>query len=235
MKNFVGYILLVTSFLMSKQSLGQCKTYQLDAKTKDTINCTDYQGLKQGRWGVRVTDNHGEPGYQEEGVYKDGKKEGLWIRYNLMGDVIAEENYKWGYKNGICRYYNLAGLVREESWRAINPKNPYDTVRVYHLDNPDKYDLKIMKIDASTVRQGTWTYYNPESGTIIKTEEYVINQLVPDKKSNNNIDSSTVLNHNNPNDSLSVASKNKPPEVLEYEKKNQKKKIKVRDGATGVD
>jgi hypothetical protein len=232
MKSAVGNILLVVAILISKQSLGQCKTYQLDAKTKDTINCTDFNGLKQGRWGVRVVENHGEPGYQEEGVYKDGKKEGLWIRYNLMGDVMAEENYKWGYKNGVCRYYNLAGLEREENWRAIDPKNPYDTVRVYHLDNPDKYDLKIVKVDASTVREGTWTYYNPERGTIIKTEEYVINQLITNKKQNSNKD---TLAANNPTDSLSAANKKKPPEVLEYEKKHQKKKIKVRDGATGVD
>ena len=231
MKCSVGYIVLGTIFF-SLQSFGQCKTYQLDAK-KDTINCTDFQDMKQGKWVTRVVNNHGEPGYQEEGYYKDNKKEGEWTRYNLMGDVIAQENYKWGNKDGVCRYYNLMGLIREESWRAIDPLNPYDTVRVYHLDNPDKYDLKIMKVESSTVRHGTWTYYNPERGTIEKTEEYVIDQLVSNKKPSVILADST---EQNPADSISQSNKNKPPEVLEYEKKNSnKKKIKVRDGATGVD
>ncbi len=225
-------ILIFALIFFSQQSFSQCKTYQLDAK-HDTINCTDLENLKQGKWVTRVVNNHGEPGYQEEGFYKNGKKEGAWITYNLMGDVIAEENYKWGNKDGICRYYNLIGLVREESWKAIDPLHPYDTVRVYHLDNPDKYDLRLMKVESSTVKHGTWTYYDPERGTITKTEEYVIDQLIPEKKSKIVLGDSSGTSHS-ASDSISQANKNKPPEVLEYERKNQKKKIKVRDGATGV-
>jgi len=233
MKCGARYLIFI-SILFAQKSFAQCKTYQLDAK-HDTINCTDLQNLKQGNWVTRVLNNHGEPGYQEEGLYKDGRKEGAWTTYNLMGDVIAEENYKWGNKNGTCRYYNLIGLVREESWKAIDPLNPYDTVRVYHLDNPDKYDLKVMKVESSTVKHGTWTYYDPERGAITKTEEYVINQLITNKKPNSVLNDSLSTTSKNSADSLSQANKNKPAEVLQYEKKNSKKKIKVRDGATGVD
>jgi hypothetical protein len=233
MKCSAGFYVLIAIFL-SYQSFGQCKTYQLDAK-RDTINCTDFQDIKQGKWVTRVVNNHGEPGYQEEGLYKDGKKEGGWTTYNLMGDTIAQENYKWGNKNGVCRYYNLMGLVREESWKAIDPLNPYDTVRAYHLDNPDKYDLKIVKVESSTVKHGTWTYYDPERGTITKIEEYVIGQLIPGNKSNVPTSNTSDSLQQNPTDSVSQANKNKPAEVLQYEKKNSnKKKIKVRDGATGV-
>jgi len=233
MKCCAGYLILIAAFF-TKQSFSQCKTYTLDSK-HDTINCTDFQNLKQGNWFIRVENNHGEPGFQEGGYYKNDKKEGAWTRYNLMGDIIAEENYKWGNKDGICRYYNLMGLIREESWRAIDPLNPYDTVRAYHLDNPDKYDLKIVKVESSTVKHGTWTYYDPQRETITKTEEYVIDQLVSNKKSTLNLNDSLSLAQKNPTDSISLHNKNKPPEVLEYEKKNSnKKKIKVRDGATGV-
>ncbi|MEO8710738.1 MAG: hypothetical protein ABI405_01380, partial [Parafilimonas sp.] len=121
------HFLMFVSMLVVQQSFCQCKTYKLDAKG-DTINCTDLQNLKQGKWVIRKETNYGEPGYQEQGRYVDDKKQGAWTRYNLMGDVIAEENYKWGNKDGICRYYNLIGLIREESWRAIDPLNPYDTV-----------------------------------------------------------------------------------------------------------
>jgi len=217
-------------------AFSQCKTYKLDAK-HDTLNCTDFQDLKQGKWFVRVEKNYGEPGYQEEGAYKDGKKEGPWTTYNLMGDVLAEEDYKWGYKNGVCRYYSLMGLVREESWKAIDPLNPYDTVRVYDLNVPDRYDLKIVKVESSTVKHGTWNYYNPERQTIVKTEEYVLDQLVNNKKTPMQVYMDSVAAaQKKPADSLSIANKGKPPEVLQYEKKNSnKKKIKVRDGATGVD
>ena len=215
----------------------QCKTYKLDAK-HDTLNCTDFQDLKQGKWFVRVENNHGEPGYQEQGVYKNGKKQGPWTTFNLMGDVIAEENYKWGFKDGVCRYYNLLGLLREESWRAIDPANPYDTVRVYDLNTPDKYDLKIVKVESSSVKHGIWNYYDPERQTITKTEEYVIDQLVTNKKKTplQLYTDSLATAQRKPTDSLSASSKNKPAEVLQWEKKNaNKKKIKVRDGATGVD
>jgi len=231
MKCSAGFLFFILMFFISPL-FSQCKTYQLDAK-HDTINCTDLQNHKQGYWYTKVVNNHGEPGYQESGFYKDDKKEGAWMRYNLMGDIIAQENYKWGNKDGICRYYNLIGIIREESWRAIDPVNPYDTVRVYHLDNPDKYDLKIIKVEASTVKHGTWSYFDPERSTVTKTEEYVIDQLVPAKKSNLVIKDS-VANPAAPVDSLTAANKKKPPEVLEWEKKNQKKKIRVRDGATGV-
>lgn len=228
----VSVIFILILMHVSQWSFSQCKTYKLNEKG-DTLNCTDVHNLKQGKWVTRVEENYGEPGYQETGVYKDGKKEGAWTRYNLMGDITAEEQYKWGYKDGICRYYNLMGLIREESWRATNPKNPYDTVRAYHLDNPDKYDLKIIKVEASTVRHGTWTYYDPQQGTITKTEEYVIDQLMPAKTRNTfAVKDSAALK--NSADSIAAANKKKPPEVLEWEKKHQKKKIKVRDGATGV-
>ncbi len=224
---------LLMILFFCQHSYSQCKTYKLDAN-HGTINCTDVQNHKQGKWVVRVVDNHGEPGYQENGAYKDDKKQGQWITYNLMGDVIAEENYKWGNKDGICRYYNLLGLMREESWKAIDPANPYDTIRVYHLDGSDQYDLKIVKVEASSVKHGIWTYYDPERQTITRTEEYVIDQLVPATtgKKNTVITDSTA---HQKTDSTSIANKNKPAEVLEYEKKNSnKKKIKVRDGATGV-
>jgi len=223
---------IIILIIFSQQSFGQCKTYRLSTNG-DTINCTDFQNRKQGYWLINKEQNYGEPGYKEEGSFKNDKREGQWIRYNLMGDIITEENYKWGNKDGICRYYNLMGLIREESWKAINPENPYDTIRAYHLDNSDKYDLKIVKVEASTVKHGIWNFYDPERGTIIRSEEYIIDQLVPAKKTSLvAVDSSNTIN---PADSLSLSNKNKPAEVIEYEKKNSgKKKIKVRDGATGV-
>ena len=225
-------IYLFIIILITHNSLfSQCKTYQFNEQ-HDTINCTDFQNHKQGTWVTKVVNNHGEPGYREEGYYKDDKKEGAWTRYNMMGDTIADENYKWGCKNGMQRYYNIIGLVREESWKAIDPENPFDTVRVYDLNTPDKYDLKVIRVEASSVKHGTWTYYDPERGAVTKTEEYVIDQLVSNRKSITALNDSVIAAQKNMPDSIKA--KNKPAEVLQYEKKNAKKKIQVRDGETGV-
>lgn len=231
MKGSICFLMLIISFVHNPL-LSQCKIYQLNEK-HDTINCINLKNYKQGYWYTRVVNNHGEPGYQESGFYKDDKKEGRWTRLNLIGDTIAEENYKWGCKNGVQRYYNLMGLLREESWKATDPENPYDTVRVYDLNVPDKYDLKVVKVEASSVKHGTWIYYDPERGAVTKTEEYVIDQLVSNKKSITALNDSVMAAQKNLLDTSAI-NKNKPPEVLKYEKKNAKKKIKVRDGETGV-
>jgi hypothetical protein len=124
------------------------------------------------------------------------------------------------------------GRVREESWKAIDPKNPYDTIDVPDL-NSDKIYKRVIKVDAFTVKHGTWNYYDPQTGALVKTEEYLLDQLQDPSKKNTALSKSDSTGLKK-SDSLTT-SKMKPPEVLEYEKKNSgKKKIKVRDGATGV-
>ncbi|MEP7317694.1 MAG: hypothetical protein ABI921_03105 [Panacibacter sp.] len=222
--------LVLIGVIINFSVAAQCKTYKIGVKG-DTLNCTDNNNLKQGKWIVHVESLRGEPGYEQEGAYKDDKKDGTWRSYTLMGDIMSIENYKWGYKNGNCSYYNIYGIERKESWKAIDPKYPYDTIDVPDLHNDNIYK-RVVKVDASTVRHGTWNYYNPETGAITKTEEYILDQLVdPNKKKSAmaNITDSTAVAR------IDSTKKAKPREVLEYEKKNSnKKKVKVRDGATGV-
>jgi antitoxin component YwqK of YwqJK toxin-antitoxin module len=222
--------LVFVCLIISISTSAQLKSYIIGVKG-DTLNRVDANGLKQGRWVSHVDALRGEPGYEEEGVYKDGKKEGTWRSYSLEGDLLSIENYKWGYKNGQCQYFNLYGRVREESWKAIDPKNPYDTIDVPDL-NTDAVYKRVVKVDAFTVKHGTWNYYDPQTGALVKSEEYLLDQLQdPSKKKTalGNTDSTGVKKDS------AITSKAKPKEVLEYEKKNSgKKKIKVRDGATGV-
>ena len=225
MKNLV---ILVFVFICH-QGFSQCKTYRLDGKG-DTLNCMDKNDLKQGKWISKIEPLRGEPGYQEIGSYKDNRKTGEWETFTLIGDPISVEHYRWGFKDGPSVYYNLNGIVREESWKAIDPKNPYDTVDVPDLKTDTVY-RRVVKVESSTIKEGTWKYYDPQSGRLMKTEEYVLDQLVdPTKK--------LALTALNTTDSTTTKkadpSKLKPAEVLQYEKKNEgKKKIKVRDGATG--
>lgn len=200
----------------------QCLTYKLDDKG-DTLNCVDQHHKKQGRWVIHQDELRGEPAYDEQGIFEDDAKEGVWKRFDGMGDLIAVENYKWGSKDGVQEYFTMAGEpLREESWLSANPKNPYDTVTVYDdPHNPFKANRRVVKLDASTVKNGTWKYYDPSLGTVAKTENYVLGKL-----------QNGGLTAMRP--TTDSAGAKPPPEVEQYNKKNSgKKKYDIRTGQTG--
>lgn len=219
--------LLLPLLLISFHSYAQCKQYVIGPKG-DTLNCVDVKGLKQGRWVIHVAELRGEPGYEEEGRFVDGNREGTWRRFSLEGDQIAIENYRWGFKDGRNVYFNRMGdLLREESWRAVDPKNPYDTVNVTDPNDPTRIlGQKVVKIENVSLKHGTWKYYDPFRGTIEKTENWVMDK--PLVKASEVDDLAPI--------DVTVEKKTttKPKEVLDFEKKNAgKKKIKVRTGSTG--
>ncbi len=104
--------------LFFMEGFTQYKSFALTTD-RDTVNAIDKKDLKQGKWIVRVAELRGEPGYEEEGLFKNGKKEGVWRRYNLTGDLLAMENYRNGGKDGSQQYFTMMGdIAREENWRA---------------------------------------------------------------------------------------------------------------------
>lgn len=227
------FLTLPLFILFSLGSWAQCVSYKLTSK-RDTVNCIDKAGLKQGKWKVEVPPIRGERAYEEEGLFVDGKKEGTWRRFSLMGDVLAIENYKWGLKNGTSRYFTIAGLEREEGWRAINPTKQFDTIDVQDLTDPNKFEKVIVKTTGNAMKHGTWRFYTPMTGQLVKTENWFLDQPVVPGSEPGNPEKAFKKG-----DSLSVKKdtssvKNKPKEVLDFEKKNSgKKKTKVRDGRTG--
>jgi hypothetical protein len=235
--------LLITALLFSLSCEAQWKSYTFTPR-HDTINRIDLKGLKQGPWVVHVDPLRGEDGYDEQGYFKDDLREGTWKRFSTQGDLLAVENYYLGMKNGKCKYYLFTGeLQREESWRAIDPKSPYDTIDVLDVNDPSKVLRKeIVKIDPISYKNGTWTYYNTETGAIESTEEWVMNKRKEDVVTTNNdelapIDVSKGNNQNSDKSTTQAEDKKKvakPKEVLEFERKNAgKKRIRVRDGSTG--
>lgn len=197
----------------------QYKTYKLSA-TGDTLNAVDHKGLKQGKWVLHVDELRGEPGYEEEGIFVNDKRDGVWRKYNLNSDLVAIENYKYGGKDGLCQYFTPLGeLVREENWRGYNPDAPYDTIAIYGTGSNEILSYKIVKAEQYSVKNGNWTYYDASTGRILKLEKYDRGHLLQEPK--------TEIATDEPK---KIA---KPAEVLEYEKKNSgKKKVKVRDGET---
>ncbi len=203
------------------------KSYQLSVNG-DTINAVDQAGLKQGKWVVHVDALRGEAGYEEEGEFIDDKKEGLWRRYNLSGDILAIENYRWGFRDGKQQYFSMYGdLLREEGWRAVNPKNPYDTIEVPDLDNPMVTQLKVVKHEVSELRHGTWKIFDPSSGALLKSEVWFYGEK--DKSVSGGVSSSNSQPASGEKPAAPI-----PKAVEEWDKKNNgKKKVVVRDGRTG--
>jgi len=217
-------LLTIIQFLFLMNGTAQYKSFKLNADG-DTLNAIDNNNLKQGKWVVHVEPLRGEPGYEEEGIFKNDKKEGLWRKYSLVGDLIAVEYYKLGDKDGIQQYYTYLGdLIREESWRAYDPNAPYDTIAVYGEGNNEIIEYKIVKAEPYSVKHGEWKYYEAGSGRLIKVERYDHGHL------------ETPADNVNAVKTISEKKKEveKTPEMLEWEKKNKGKKKALRDGRTNA-
>jgi hypothetical protein len=216
-------LLFIIQFLFLMNGSAQYKSFKL-TEQRDTINIIDKKDLKQGKWLIHVEEVRGEPGYEEEGIFKNDKKEGIWRLYNLTGDIIAVENYKLGGKDGIQQYYTYLGdLYREESWRGYNPDAPYDTIPVYGTSSNEVVDFKIVKAEQYSVKHGEWRYYEPTTGRLVKSEKFDRGFL---EKPGSQPAPAVVKDKTKKPD--------KTPEMLEWEKKNKGKKNALRDGKTGM-
>jgi hypothetical protein len=245
-------LLLAALMLISVNSFGQWKNYII-GKKGDTLNRVDLKGHQQGPWVIRQEAVRGERGYEEEGYFRDGSRVGAWRRYSLDGDLMAVENYRWGMKDGKQVYFNLEGRpTREEMWRAIDPKSPYDTVAVRDLNDPTKIiRYQVVKVDPTSYKHGKWKFYSERDGRVEETQEWVMNKLKGDADAVATelapiLPASTNSAAGNGSKSVREAmlktrpeydkkkELEKPAEVKAFEKKHSgKKKYEVRDGATG--
>lgn len=210
-------------------SSAQYKSFSL-SPTGDTLNAIDKKGLKQGKWVISVGELRGEPGYDEEGVYKDDKKTGTWRRYNNSGDILAIENYRFGGKDGVQEYFSFIGdMQRQERWHGYNPDAPFDTIPVYGAGNNEIVSFKIVRAEQYSVPHGEWTYYEP-GGRISRLEKYDRGRLLKDTDDKMTTASVAKTVEDTPKEKV------KTKEILEYEKKYSKKKRNKmeRDGKTGL-
>ncbi|UAY51474.1 toxin-antitoxin system YwqK family antitoxin [Ferruginibacter albus] len=255
MKRFAFLSILLFSFLI--KGFSQYKSFKINADG-DTFNIVDSKGLKQGKWVNTVGEIRGEPGYDEEGIYKDDKREGVWKRFTAEGDIVGIENYRFGGKDGVQKYFTFLGqLEREEQWHSYNPASPYDTIPVYGTGSDEilRYDIK--KATQYSVPDGDWKYYDATSGALTKTIHYdrgLLTTKQPKPAANKSTGSyndykqqmQQTMSKANATDSTANDStvvqpikpkdKQKPQEILDYEKKYSKKKRKQleRTGETGL-
>ena len=231
--------LFILLLFASVNSQAQWKTYTIGPKG-DTLNRVDLGGKKQGPWVVQVPELRGERGYEEEGFYDNDQKEGMWRKFSLEGDMIAVESYHFGMKHGRSIYFTNAGEpLREESWKAIDPNYPYDTVDIRDVEDPTRVIRKeIIKVEPMSYKHGKWVYYDPMSGTIDRTEHWVMNKPKTDETTaqagGDDLAPIDVTDGTTTEKKEEKKPVTKPQAILDYEKKNSgKKKVKVRDGQTG--
>ena len=216
-------VIAIGLILFVQNSFAQYKEFKINAKG-DTINVVTKDALKHGKWIIKMPELRGEPGYEEEGIFVKGKKEGLWRRFTLEGDLLATENFKKGGKHGIQQYFTFLGdPIREESWKGYDPDSPYDTIAIYGTGSNEIVEFRIVKAEQYSVKQGDWKFYEPETGNVIKTEKWERNNLI----NQGNTIAAVATN-------LEKKKIEKTPEMLEWEKKNRGKKGAIRDGKTGM-
>lgn len=80
---FLFGVALLSCAASNVSAQAKYKSFLISAKG-DTINRVDQKGFKQGKWVKHTDDLRGEPGFEEEGVYKNDMKEGVWRRYTLQ-------------------------------------------------------------------------------------------------------------------------------------------------------
>jgi hypothetical protein len=224
--NYKIFVLIISGIVYSQLTFSQVqyKEYKI-GPNGDTINAVRQDGKKVGKWVIKVEELRGEPGYEEEGMYKNGEKDGYWRKYSTQGDLIGVEHYLLGGKDGLQQYFTYLGdLIREENWKGYNPDAPYDTVAVYGMDNNEVIDFKLVKAEPYSVKNGEWRYYEAGSGRLIKVEQWANNNLVkPNEPKKEVVENSEKKKE-----------VKKTPEMLEWEKKNSNKKKALRDGRTGM-
>lgn len=226
MKKLLYSLAFFMGLLYAGNGFAQYQSYKLNANN-DTINRVTKAGVKEGEWVISMPELRGEPGYEEEGIFKKGVKEGIWRKYTTQGDLLAVENYFNGGKHGLQQYFNfIGGLEREESWKGYNPDAPYDTIPVYGTGSNEIVEFKIVKAMQYSVKDGEWKYYDPNTGELLRTENWSINVIVKSPKKS----TSTAVVVDQPE----KKEVKKTAQMLEWEKKNRGKKGAIRSGETGL-
>lgn len=108
-KNYIFFVSLLINFscgnseessVYTEPYLNERGEWQQDARPADTVNLTDANGLKQGKWVVfRQADEKSVTkmnSLDSVGYYKDNKKTGYWKKYSLRGEKVDSVFYEGG-------------------------------------------------------------------------------------------------------------------------------------------
>ncbi|RFS26489.1 hypothetical protein DVR12_01490 [Chitinophaga silvatica] len=132
------------------------------------VNQRDAQKRKQGPWIEEVGEVRGEPGYSWEGTYKNDRKEGVWKKTSLAGNLIAEETYRNNVLDGYCKYYLSSGKLMEEgAYLATEIDGQRDTIMVIDPVTNAETPTEIIR-KGNSVRNGVWKVFDEDLGKMVK-------------------------------------------------------------------
>lgn len=150
MKKFVLLVLIAVSQITVAQ------TFELLGK--DTINHTDVNGKRQGKWIVynRLVNKPCYTAEQkvEEGVYADGRKTGIWTEYYCNNNMKSKITYENNRPSGYCIMYHENGKIKEEGmWKNNRWTGDY---KLYYENGQVQQSFKF---NTTGKREGEQKYY----------------------------------------------------------------------------
>jgi antitoxin component YwqK of YwqJK toxin-antitoxin module len=125
MKTLAAVFIIFSSFISYSQE------YEMNGR--DTINMTDANGKKQGKWVISGS-NKPTKGYKpgqkiEEGIYLDNKRIGIWKQYYNNGNLKSSITYLNGHPEGPTTMYHDNGTIKEEgTWKQNRWVGDYRSV-----------------------------------------------------------------------------------------------------------
>jgi antitoxin component YwqK of YwqJK toxin-antitoxin module len=112
---------ILTSFLLASFLFSNAQSFELHSSLTDTINMTDANGKKKGKWVIMGRHKPGS-GYHEmqkieEGMYKDNKRVGVWKEYYSNSNLKSTITYIDGKPHGSTTlFYENGNLKEEGTW-----------------------------------------------------------------------------------------------------------------------
>jgi hypothetical protein len=176
-KLFCSVTPMIIRFLFFLLLVPACAMAQDKKQVKKPTNQMDGAGRKHGLWVYNEPARMGEPGTIESGSYEHGKRTGLWYVINDQGDLISSEAYAFDVLDGEVKYYDRGQLYCRGHYRGLSPRQDFDTIIVVDPITHDE-SYKVIATERGTMRHGTWRYYDPVSGALLKEEEYQVDELM---------------------------------------------------------
>ena len=152
MKKFTLIILFLYTI-----SQAQSQSFEMGPKG-DTLNLTDAQGKKQGKW---IVTGKMKPGTcytpeqkVEEGKYSENRKTGIWIEYYCNSNMKNKLTFVNGRPDGYAIMYHENGKISEEgNWKANRWVGNY---KLYHENGQVQHEFVF---NQSGKREGQQKYF----------------------------------------------------------------------------
>lgn len=157
MRNLLNVLILICSVLF-------VNAQEPELYGKDTINKTDGEGRKQGKW---VLFGKHKPGtcYQEEqkaeeGKYADNRKAGIWVEFYCNGNMKNKLTFTNGRPDGYAMMFHENGKISEEgNWKSNRWVGNY---KLYYENGQVQHEFVF---NTSGKREGPQKYYH-ENGQV---------------------------------------------------------------------